>query len=169
MSMARRFKSQARLSSLPTNWAVQPSSLSLPRSWSSFSAGEKPAYSFGRIHAGVSGRAGRPSVHSSSSRFRVLMEAPFFASAFSSLPTRAVAAVRPHRPSTSPSARAFAQYSSTVGTPGSPMRCNLISVPAISFSACTKYRPSAHRALSVRVTTKVEFSPWKPENQVRLV
>ena len=169
MSMARRFSSHARLSSLPTNCAVQPSFRSLPRSCSSFWAGEKPAYSSGRIHAGVSGRAGRPSVHSSSSRRSVRMEAPFFSSAFFRPFTRAVLAVRPHRPSTSPSFRALAQYSSTVGTPGSPMRCSSISVPASSFSACTKYRPSAHRALPVRVTTRLEFSPWNPENQVRLV
>ena len=48
-------------------------------------------------------------------------------------------------------------------------RMETISVPASSFSACTKYRPSAHRALPVRVTTRLEFSPWNPENQVRLV
>ena len=34
--------------------------------------------------------------------------------------------------------RYLAQYSSTVGTPGSPIFISWISVPAISFSACTK-------------------------------
>ena len=33
---------------------------------------------------------------------------------------------------------ASTQYCSTVGTPGSPIRSSSISVPAISFSACTK-------------------------------
>ena len=89
---------------------------------------------------------------------------PCFASrAFWTPRTRAQEAVRPHRPSTPFSGRTRPQYSSTVGTPGSPIRISWISVPAISFSACTKYRPSAQTALSVRVTTKLEFSPWKPE------
>ena len=68
MSMARRLSSQARLSSLPTIWAVQPSSVSLARSRASFWAGVAPAYSAGSSQAGVAGRAGRPSVHSWSSR-----------------------------------------------------------------------------------------------------
>ena len=161
--MARRFKSQARLSSLPTSWAVQPCSFSFARSCSSFSAGEKPAYSLGKIHAGVAGRAGRPSTHSSSSRNRVLMLPCLDSSSFFRLLTSAQLAVRPHRPSVPPSGSTLPQYSSAVGTPGSPMRISWISVPAISFSACTKYRPSAQTALSVIVTTKLEFSPWKPE------
>ena len=36
-----------------------------------------------------------------------------------------------------PSGSTLPQYSSAVGTPGSPMRISWISVPAISFSACT--------------------------------
>ena len=138
MSIARRLSSHARLSSLPTSCAVQPSSESFARSWPSFSAGEKPAYSFGRSHAGVAGRAGRPSVHSSSSRFSSLM-VPFLASSsFCRLRTRPQEAVRPQRPSLPPSGRTLPQYCSAVGTPGSPIRISWISVPAISFSACTK-------------------------------
>ena len=133
ISIARRFSSQARLSSLPTSWAVQPWSARALRSRASLSAGVSPAYSALSSQAWVAGRAGRPSVHSSSSRSSVLTEPCFAASAFCRLRTSSQAAVRPHRPRHSPSASASAQYCSTVGTPGSPIFCSWISVPASSF------------------------------------
>ena len=169
MSMARRLSSQARLSSLPTIWAVQPSSASLARRRASFSAGVTPAYSAGSSQAGVAGSGGRFSVHSSSSRLRVQTVTPLGSSTFCRPRTSWQEAVRPHRPSFSPSCKASAQYCSTVGTPGSPIRISSISVPASCFSAWTKNRPSAHRALLVRVTTRVEFSPVKPEKYSRLL
>ena len=66
------------------------------------------------------------------------MAAFLVSSAFFTLFTSAQLAVRPHRPSFPPSGTTLAQYSSTVGTPGSPIFISWISVPAISFSACTK-------------------------------
>ena len=64
---------------------------------------------------------------------------PFLASSSFCTPrTSPQEAVRPHRPSTPFSGSTLPQYSSTVGTPGSPIRISWISVPAISFSACTK-------------------------------
>ena len=107
-------------------------------------------------------RQGRAALrHSSSSRFRVLMEAACLGSSclFQVVHQRAVLAVRPHRPSVLRPRAALAQYSSRWAR-RLPMRMQLDLGTAISFSACTKYRPSAHTALSVQVTTKLEFSPW---------
>ena len=159
--MARRFKSQARLSSLPTSWAVQPCSFSLRAAAPAFPPG-RSQHTPGQDPCRGS-RAGRAALHPQ----LVLQEQGLDAAVlglqflFQVVDQCTVGGQTAQTQRAAPGQHLAAVFSA-VGTPGLPMRISWISVPAISFSALHKV-PAVCPDGARSWTTKLEFSPWKPE------
>ena len=130
MSLARRFKSQATLSSLVTSMAPAFCAASFSRTTASFSRTERPAWSLVSIHAGVAGTGGRSSVHSGVRKSSSRRQMPFSSKAPRSVFTMAALTQSPSAASTPPCGSVSASHCSTVGTPGWAMRISSMPLPA---------------------------------------
>ena len=103
------------------------------------------------------------SVHIRSIRSSFTYMLPCFSFAISeSLLPHAAFTTLPSKPITPPSERVSFIYSSTVGTPSSPILKSFTVVSLSCAAACTKYLPSVHNPASSIVMTAVPAEPVKP-------
>ena len=130
MSSARRFNSQATLSSLVTSMAPAFCAASFSRRAASFSRAERPACSLVSIHAGVAGTAGLPScAHSGVMKSSSRRQMPFSSKAPRSVFTMAALTQKPSAARVPPCGSVSASQCSTVGTPGWAMRISSMPLP----------------------------------------
>ena len=88
---------------------------------------------------------------------------PFFLATISSnVAPQVLFTTRPSKPNVSPSPSVFSIYSSTVGTPSSPILKSVTVLPSSCAAACTKYLPSVQRPASFIVTTATPADPVNP-------